>query len=125
MEWGRPRTVRPPHYAVLEKFVKCLTRASKYLWTETSSFGKNRRSSGGYHVSYPGGVAVGPETRMLYLREFFQDVSVFSGDLDDLVVERGGIRVRQGGWNSENHPTVDEAEDSSFFKVNAKAGRVR
>ena len=61
--------------------------ASKPFWTKTSSFGKYGRPAGRDGMSYPVGVAVATETWLLHFWEFFQKVSVFSGDLDDLIVE--------------------------------------
>ena len=40
-----------------------------------------------------------------------------------MVVEGRRIRRSKGGWNGENHAAVNETEDSSSLKIDAKAAR--
>ena len=62
-----------------------MSSTSKSLRTKTSSFGKHGRPAGRDGMSYPVGVAVAAKTWLLYLWEFFQQVAVLPGDLDDLI----------------------------------------
>ena len=68
-------------------FIPGLGCASKSFRAKTTGFGKHGRSAGWDSVSYPVGIAVSAKDWLLYFWEFLQQVAVFPGDLDDLIVE--------------------------------------